>query len=212
MTQRIALYGGSFDPIHFGHLIIARAVAEKIAAARVLLLPTASPPHKDANNLTPARHRATMIRLAIEGDPLFELNDFDMSRPGKTYTVDTIRHFRSHHNSNTELCWIIGADSLAELNDWYEVETLVDLCRIVTAARPGWDNPSLEHLRAKLSVSQIERLRRDVLETPRIDISATMIRERVRANQTIRYLVPEPVCSYIRRNKLYLVDSTASDA
>jgi nicotinate-nucleotide adenylyltransferase len=210
MSHRIALYGGSFDPIHVGHLIIARSVAEAINADRVLLLPTASPPHKEAGALTSAGHRAQMVRLAIEDERLFELNDHDMTREGKTYTVDTIRHFLAQFDDGTEICWIIGADSLAELADWYEVATLVDLCRIVTAARPGWDDMSLDHLTSRLSAAQIARLKENILETPRIDISATMIRHRTRTGRSIRYLVPESVRAYIEQHRLYKVDSTAS--
>lgn len=203
MGQRIALYGGCFDPIHHGHLIVARAVAERLDIGRVVLLPTADPPHKRAVSLTPAAHRAEMIRLAIRGEGLFELSDYDLTRPGPTYTLDTVRHFRTMLGAAAEMFWIIGADSLAELPTWHRVAELVDACRIVTACRPGWEAPDLSGLRKLLSGPQLARLTADIVETPRIDISATDIRRRVAAGWSIRYLVPDAVAAYIAQHGLY---------
>ena len=137
MAERIALYGGSFNPIHSGHLIIARAVAEQLDLTRVILLPSKHPPHKQAEALLDAAHRAEMVRLAIPDEPLFEFSDFDLTRDGPSYTVETVAHFRKSLGAAVELFWIIGADSLAELSTWHRVCDLVDTCRIITAARPG---------------------------------------------------------------------------
>lgn len=199
----IALFGGSFDPIHHGHLIIARSVAEHCSLDRVVFLPTANPPHKSTAGMTPANHRAEMVRLAIANEPRFDLSDFDLLRPGPTYTIETIDHFRGKLPDVDPLCWIIGADSLNELPTWYRVHQLVDSCRIVTAARPGYDVINWHSLARVFNVGQIERLRMGVLDTPRIDISATEIRSRARRKLPIRYLVPDAVADYIHQHKLY---------
>jgi len=203
MAQRVGLFGGSFNPIHNGHLIVARAVAERLKLDRVILLPSARPPHKGDRKLLDATYRAEMVRLAIEGEPLFECSDFDLTRNGPSYTIDTVMHFRESLGPQAELHWIIGADSLSELTTWHRVRDLVDACRILTAARPGWDAIDWTPLRAILSDAQVAALQAGVLPTPRIDISSTDIRRRVREGRSIRYLVPEPVWSYIDRYALY---------
>jgi nicotinate-nucleotide adenylyltransferase len=202
-VNRIGLYGGSFDPIHIGHVIVARSVAESLGLDRVIFLPSASPPHKDSSDLLSQEHRARMAELAIANEPLFALDDYDLTRKGPTYTVETVAYFKGLFGAGAELAWIIGADSLPELKSWHRVSELVDACRIVTAARPGWEAPDLSILRPELSDEQIERLGRDILATPRIDVSATDIRRRVRTGRSIRYLVPDAVGDYIQRHELY---------
>jgi len=204
MARRVGLYGGSFNPIHVGHLIVARSVAERLDLERVILLPTSRPPHKRAGDLIAAEHRAAMVRLAIQGEAVFDYSDHDLTAAGPTYTVETVAHFGRELGEGTELHWIIGCDSLAELATWYRVGALVDSCRIVTAARPGWDASSaLASLAGKLDVDQIERVRAGVLETPEIDVSATDVRARLRAGSSIRYLVPDAVREYILAHRLY---------
>lgn len=205
MAQRVGLYGGSFNPIHNGHLIVARAVAERLHLDRVILLPSARPPHKWDRQLLDAGHRAEMVRQAIKAELLFEFSDYDLTRDGPSYTIDTVTHFRELLGPHVELHWIIGADSLAELTTWYRVSDLVDACRIVTAARPGWDTIDWTPLRTVLSDAQVATLQADVLQTPRIDISSTDIRRRVREGQSIRDLVPDAVQKYIETRALYRV-------
>ncbi len=204
MAERVALFGGSFNPIHFGHLIMARSVAEKLALDRVVFLPTANPPHKDATTLVDGSHRAQMVTLAIEGEPRFALDDYDLHRSGRTYTIETVAHFRRRLGSDAEIHWIIGADSLPDLTHWHQVSALVDSCRMVVASRPGWDRLDFDVLRACLSDAQIARLRSECLDTPRIDISATQIRGRTSEGRSIRYLTPEPVRAYIKAHNLYV--------
>jgi len=203
MSQRIALFGGSFNPVHSGHLIIARSVAEQLHLDRAILLPSASPPHKTAAALLDPQHRLAMVQLAIDGEPLFEVNDHDLTREGPSYTVDTVAHFREELGLDVVLHWLIGADSLVELTSWYRARALVDSCRIVTAARPGWEKIDFDVLRTRLSEDQIASLKAGLVDTPHIDISATDIRRRIRAGKSIRYLVPDSVREYIARHGLY---------
>ncbi len=204
MSEVIALFGGSFNPIHIGHLIAARSVAEQIGAIRLIFIPSANPPHKTNADLADAADRLEMTRLAAAGEPGWEVADCELRRSGPSYTIDTVLHFRRQFGDSARLCWIIGADTLPELVGWYRVEELVERCRIVTAARPGWERPDLDVLRARLTAAQVERLAADVLDTPRIDIAATDIRRRVREGRSIRYLVPDAVAEYIRARRLYL--------
>lgn len=202
--DKIGLFGGSFNPIHHGHLIIARALAERANLSRVIFLPCGEPPHKDETQLIDGVHRGEMVKLAIAGEPLFAFSDYDLIRPGPTFTIETVRHFRSEFGKDVELHWIIGADTLRELPTWRLVTDLVDECRVVTAVRSGWTSDVWEELAQTFSFDQIARLREDVYETPLIDISATDIRHRMAADRSIRYLVPQGVAGYIRDNDLYL--------
>jgi len=199
----VGLYGGSFNPIHHGHLIIARAVAERLGLSRVVFIPSANPPHKSTEGLADATDRLAMARLAIGDEPGFEVSDIEIRRTGPSYTILTVEDFARQVGDGVPLCWMIGGDTLPELHTWHRAGELVDLCRIVTAGRPGFEMADLSVLEPILSVEQIQRLRADILDTPRIDISATDIRRRVAEGHSIRYLVPDPVRAYIDEHGLY---------
>lgn len=203
MARRIGLYGGTFDPIHMGHLIVAEAVADVARLDRVLFLPSSDPPHKNSERITPGEVRAQMIEAAINRNPRFALDRFDLDRAGPTFTIDTVRHFAATLGSSTELAWIIGADSLAEISSWRDAGDLIDSCEVLTAARPGWEQPDWGGLSRALGESRVERLRRGVLATPLLEIAASEIRERIRTGRSIRYLVPESVEDIVRRSGLY---------
>jgi nicotinate-nucleotide adenylyltransferase len=199
----VLLFGGTFDPIHHGHLIVSRSAAEQLGVARVVLIPSSAPPHKVGHQVTDAWNRLEMAQLAVEGDELFEVSDCELQREGPSYTLDTIRHFRSLYGDETELYWLIGADSLGDLPNWYAIDQLAAECTIVTAARPGWESEDLSGLEAVLEEEQIRHIRQHILGTPQIDISATEIRKRVRQGQSIRSLIPAPVAEYIDAHRLY---------
>ena len=201
--EKVGLFGGSFNPIHLGHLIVARAVAERVGLARVIFLPSGRPPHKDENDLLDGVHRGAMVELAIAGEAIFSFSDYDLTRHGPSFTIDTVRHFRAGLEADDELCWIIGADSLRELPTWRSVGELVEACRIITAARPGWKTDVWDDLRRTFNDDQVAKIRSGVVETPLIDISATDIRRRVSSGLSVRYLMPGQVIRYIRANKLF---------
>jgi nicotinate-nucleotide adenylyltransferase len=209
MATRVGLYGGTFDPIHVGHLIVARAVHEQLSLDRMVVIPSARPPHKSPMGLTASSHRLAMARLAVESEPGFEVSDCEAKRTGPSYTIDTVAEFRGTLGPDAELIWIIGADTLGELASWYRVGELVEACRFIVVARPGYESPDLTALRAQLTAEQINRLRDSLIDTPRIDISATEIRQRVGKGSSIRWLVPESVCRYIIDHQLYRTDTQA---
>jgi nicotinate-nucleotide adenylyltransferase len=204
MSQPIGLYGGSFDPIHFGHLISARSIAEKLDLARIVLIPSARPPHKRDVVLSDVNHRLEMAKLAVAGDSLFEVSDVELHREGPSYTLDTVGEFRARLGAGVDMTWIIGADSLPELPTWYRIADLVTQVRIVTATRPGWTPPPLGALMAAVGPERALALLEDCVPTPAIDISSTQIRERVLHQKSIRYMTPESVTSYIVSKGLYI--------
>lgn len=199
----IALFGGTFNPIHFGHLIAARAIAEHFDLARVILIPAAYPPHKWPHELADARHRLEMCRLAVAGEPRLEVSDIELQQGGMNYSIRSVEEFRRALGPDVRLHWIIGADTLAQLRNWHRVRQMVELCRIITAVRPGFERPDLSGLLETLSPEQVTRIRDGIVPTPHIDISATEIRWRVREGRSIRYLVPESVREYILDHGLY---------
>ena len=199
----VLLFGGSFDPVHFGHLIVSRFVAETLGIKRVVLIPAPKPPHKQGHRLAPSVDRLAMCRLAVSGDHQFEVSNWEIEQSGLSYTLNTVNHFRAVLPSETHLYWLIGKDSLVELGSWYHVGELVDSCTLVTAARPGYENPDLSGLSGPLTSSQIEKLRRHIIISPLIDISATDVRTRVNSGHGIRYLVPDSVAAYISERGLY---------
>ena len=203
MSGGILLYGGTFDPIHNGHLIVCRAAAEKLGVEKVILIPSAVPPHKQDKICSAPQDRLALAQLAVEGEPLFKVCDCEMKRPGPSYTLDTVRGFQDRCGQEISLYWLIGADSIGELASWYKIEQLVQECTIVTAVRPGYKEPDFSGLEKVLSKSQIARLQENCLATPLIEISATDIRRRVARGTSIRYMTPVAVQDYIEKTGLY---------
>jgi nicotinate-nucleotide adenylyltransferase len=201
-APRVLLFGGTFDPIHHGHLIVSRAAAEELGCHRVVLIPSARPPHKQAHALSDGRQRLAMARAAVAGEPDFAVSDWEMSQEGPSYTLRTVQHFQQALR-DTDLYWLIGMDSLAELHTWYRLAELVAACTFVTATRPGDQPPDWNRLAEIVGPDALSRLQKHVLATPAIEISATRIRHRVRDGRSIRYLVPPPVADYIAARGLY---------
>lgn len=176
---------------------MARAVAERLDVGRVVLIPSRTPPHKPRDGLAPAEQRLALCRAAVTGDGLFDVSDWELHQPGPNYTLLTVRHFRQRLGANAWLGWLIGMDSLIDLPTWHEVGQLAAACTLVTAARPGFELPSLREHAQLVAANDLKRIRAHVLETPRIDISASEIRARLRSGRSIRYLVPEAVAALI---------------
>lgn len=201
IIMEIGLLGGTFDPIHLGHLIIAEAVRENLGLSRVLFVPAGQPWLKATREITAPEHRLKMVELAIESNPYFAVSTYELDRPGPSYSVDTVAFLRDEIGPDAGLYFIVGADALAELPRWKEPAKLAALCRIVGVGRPGAPKPDLPALeKAVPGVSTLINL----LDVAQIGISSTKIRELVKNGRSIRYLVPLSVEEYIYENKLYL--------
>lgn len=205
MVAKIGILGGSFDPIHVGHLIVAESIADRMGLDSVLFVPCHTPPHKNAACLSAGEHRLRMIELAVEGNPRFRACDVELVRGGVSYSVDTVALLKSRHGQETEFYFIVGADSLTELATWRECKRLLSLCTVVTAARPGWDLGSWRPREGLYTPGDISVLKGHVMETPLIGVSSTEIRRRRQAEESIRYLVPAAVEKYIVENNLYVL-------
>ena len=205
MADRLVLYGGTFDPVHNGHLITARVVAEARGYDKVVLLPSASPPHK-ASARAGGAERLEMLRLATAGDEMFEVRDLEINRPGKSYTFDTLHAFRKIHGPDVELHWIVGADMLADLPNWHRAAEVVDQARIVIALRPPWHErieQTLADLAGRLGADRTRKLAEGLVRTPLIDISSSEIRRRIACGLPVRYFVCDAVADFIREKGLY---------
>ena len=198
--MKVGILGGTFDPVHLGHLIIAEEARYKLELAEVLFAPTGQPWLKANRSITPATDRLEMLRRALESNPYFRLSTVDLDRPGPTYSVDTIADLQKELEAETELYFIIGLDALAELPTWREPAKLADMCQIVGVTRPGRPNFDLSSLEPAIPQASHRII---ILEVPQIDISSTEIRERVARGLPIRYQVPETVEQYIRERRLY---------
>lgn len=208
MARRVLLFGGTFDPVHHGHLITARSVAEQGGYEKVTLVPAAQGPHKAAAAAS-AQQRLDMLKLAVEGDDGFDICRDELLRAGPSYTLDTLEAIRRRLGSDVELHWVVGADMLAELPTWHRVGEVMSLATIIVAARPPWDSRMadiLDGLSSSLGSDSVEQLRRAVVRTPLIDISSTRIRERWAGGLSIRFLVPPAVGRYIATHGLYCGD------
>lgn len=205
MGEKVVLFGGTFDPVHNGHLIAARRVAERRRFKRITLVPAASPPHKDPARAA-GRHRLNMLRLAVEGEQMFEVCDVELRRAGPSFTFDTLSQVRDSRGGNVPLCWLIGADMLEQVHTWHRAAEVVEAAEIITMVRPPWDRrlpEILEALAEHFRPEQVRRLRDSIVQTPLLEISSGEIRDRVRRGRSIRLLVPEAVRAYIEAERLY---------
>lgn len=200
MPCRIGLMGGTFDPVHHGHLYIAEAARETFALEQVLFIPVGNPPHKQHRRITPARDRLSMLSLAVAGNPWFSVSALETDRRGPTYTVDTLTALQAE-SPDAVYYYIIGADTLLEVQNWKSFDQVAGLCRFIVLHRPGVPRPQAQ--------AEGEALRRtygaqiEWMESLLLEISSQDIRQRTAQNRSIRYLVPEPVAGYIRRMQLY---------
>lgn len=199
--MNIGVLGGTFDPVHRGHIMVAEEVKARLNLAEVLFVPTAQTPLKEDSSILSAEHRVQMVLLAIADYPYLKLSTVEINRAGPSYTVDTIAELRDRYGAGDELFFILGWDSLAQLPQWKEPSRLVQLCHLVAVPRPGFSLPDLKSLEAVIPGLARSLI---VLDKPKIDIRATEIRERAARGLSIRHLVPEPVDEYIRKHKLYL--------
>ena len=198
--MKIGVLGGTFDPIHIGHLKVAEAVTTSLTLDEVIFMPAGQPWLKINNAISPAEHRLQMMRLALAGRANFRLSTMEIERPGPTYTVDTMAELERQLGEGDELFFILGWDNLTQLPQWHEPSRLIKLCRLAAVPRVDFSPPDLASLEA--AIPGLEQ-RVILLEKPRIDVNASEIRRMVRDGLSIQDLVPEVVERYIKEHKLY---------
>lgn len=197
--MKIGLMGGSFDPIHNGHLVLAEQVRTRFQMDKIIFVPSGIPPHK--TTVVSKEHRYEMTKLAIEDNPYFEISTIELDQDDKTYTIDTVKKIKEIYGASTEVYFITGADAMIDLPNWKNFEELVSLCKFIGSTRPGIDDSELfgqidsivKNFKADITITQV----------PALAISSTDIRRRVKYNLSIKYLLPSKTEDYIYKNCLY---------
>lgn len=197
---KIGIMGGTFDPIHTGHLVTAEAVRVEYELDKVLFIPAANPPHKQHFHVETSVHRYMMTVMATSSNPHFYVSSIEIERPGISYTIDTVLELIKQYGENTELYFIVGSDAVQELASWKDIDHLLELCHFIAANRPG-SIYTLDDTINHLGVKGCKRIHS--LPTLELEISSTDIREKVRQGRSIKYIVPESVESYILKENLY---------
>ena len=194
--MKVCLFGGTFDPPHLGHLIIAQTIFEAENFDQIVFVPAYQPPHKNGMKTSPVDQRLEMLNIAIKENPNFIMSDLEIERKGLSYSIDTIMEYKKQNNLNSnELFYLMGSDSLRQFKKWKDPKMIIDESRVIVAIRPGFRPSDIPNwILAKIQFASI----------PRIEISSTTIRERWVNDKTIRYMVTESVWQYINKNKLYL--------
>jgi len=187
--MKIGIFGGTFNPIHIGHLILAEEAREKLMLDRVIFVPTYLPPHKGNSDIAPANARLAMVKLALKDNKYFFVSDIEIKRNGCSYTIDTLKEFKKAYPKD-ELYFVIGSDLLKYLDDWKDLSDVIKLVKFIVATRPGYPLESLPSYISTLAIRAV-------------DVSGFEIRKAIKEDKSFRYLVTEAVFNYINKNKLY---------
>lgn len=198
--MKTGLFGGTFDPIHNGHLAVAEDMRLKLELDRIIFIPARLPWLKSFRQLSKGHHRVEMVKLAVASNPCFEVSEMEMERPGPSYTVDTVEEMRASLGLADEIYFIAGADAIMDMPLWKEPERVMSLCQIAAARRPG--APDIDAVALQSVIPQASSCVR-IIDVPQVDISSTAIRERIRRGKSISGMVPVAVERYIYDNKLY---------
>ncbi|HPW40849.1 MAG TPA: nicotinate-nucleotide adenylyltransferase [Bacillota bacterium] len=199
--SRIGIMGGTFDPIHYGHLAAAEAARIEFGLCKVIFMPVGNPPHKQSQAISDAEHRYRMTALATSSNSGFEVSRLEVDKAGITYTFDTMKELRNIYGEAPAIYFITGADAVLELLTWYKLGELLTLCKFIAVTRPGFDICKLEQKIAEITSKYDGEI--ICLEVPLLEISSTDIRERIRSGKPVKYLLPEEVEAYIHKNGLY---------
>jgi nicotinate-nucleotide adenylyltransferase len=203
--QRIGIFGGTFDPVHVGHLIMAEQCREAGQLDQVWFIPSARPPHKQDQPLTPFAQRVEMLALAIAGMPAFRVDELEKDRPGPSYTAETLEELGRRH-PQTDFALLLGSDCLPDLPGWHRPERILELAELLIFARPGWPVLNEDEMRASLQLSGQAPLRLRTIQAPLINIASRDLRQRAAQQRSLRFLVPRAVECYILEKKLYRKD------
>jgi len=210
-VRKIALFGGTFDPIHLGHTTVAEDVAEHIDAEKVIFIPAKCSPLKGSLPKASDKHRLKMIALAIAGKKTFEVSDCELKKPAPSYTLETVKQFRDEYGDDALIHWLIGADSIDDLTYWYQIVELIDTCILTTMYRAGCAPPDFSRFEPQWGRWRIEKLQQNIIKTPLIDISSTEIRNRLASGWDVTGMLSPSVAEYIRKHGLYQPKSKTND-
>jgi nicotinate-nucleotide adenylyltransferase len=205
--MRIGIFGGTFDPIHYGHLILAEQCREQGPLDEVWFLPAPRPPHKGEHALTRFEQRVEMLTLAIAGNPAFRIDEMEKERTGPSYTAETLAELHRRHPGD-EFFLMVGSDTLADLPSWREPQQVVRLASLLVARRPNHDVTPVDELRVRLALPESIPLQIEVVEMPLIDIASRDLRRRAAADRSLRYFLPRAVEIYIQDKHLYSARKT----
>ncbi len=204
MTKRkIALFGGTFDPIHLGHIRVASFTLDKLGAELIIIIPAKRSPLKVDSPIAGDDDRINMIKLATSNVSGFEVSDFELKKEPPSYTLNTIKHFQEKY-PDSQLYWLIGADNINDLPAWYKIETLIDECFITTMCRPGFDKPDFSKFAELWGSERTKKLQGNIIETPLVDISSTEVRARLTQGMDVSDMLDSDVADYIKKNNLYM--------
>lgn len=203
MKRKIVLFGGTFDPVHNGHTIVAAGAAREIGAEKLFFIPARRSPHKQLLPQADACHRVKMIDLAIAGIENFAVSCCELDRPEPSYTLQTVRQFKVRFGPDAQIYWLVGADSLDELPHWYEIKKVIDECKLSVMFRAGFARPDFTRFIEVLGEDRAEKLRQNVIETPLVDISSSEIRKRLARSEDVKDMLHPAVLAYVRENHLY---------
>lgn len=188
--KRVGILGGTFNPVHIGHLTIAQMVCQQVGLDRVIFIPSYLPPHKSGRDVISARDRYQMLRLAVKGNPQFRTCDFEIKKKGRSYSIETVKYLKEAYPRGTKFFFIIGSDLLPKLHTWKDINELKKMVTFLSVNRPGFKQKK-------------SRIRVRSVTVPGLHSSSTFARQRLLAGKTVKYLVPENVLRYIQKKKLY---------
>jgi nicotinate-nucleotide adenylyltransferase len=203
MKRKIALFGGTFDPIHLGHTTVAAEACEHIGAEKIIFVPAKRSPLKGFTPSASDAHRLKMIALAIADNKNFELSDYELQKPAPSYTLQTVRHFQAEFGGETAVYWLLGADSIGDLPYWHRIVELIDQCNLSTMYRAGCDPPDFPRFESIWGRQRVEKLQRNIIPTSLIDISSTEIRTRLADGRDVSDMLHSAVADYIYGRGLY---------
>lgn len=203
MKRKIVLFGGTFDPIHYGHTGVAENALRHIGAEKVVFIPARRSPHKHFFPVADASQRLDMIALAIADNEKFCLSDCELKRPEPSYTLQTVRHFHQHYGQDAAIYWLTGADSVDDLPAWYKICELINRCNLCVMLRAGFQPPDFDKFEDVLGHERLTKLKQNVVPTPLIDISSTQIRKRLSLGRDVTDMLHPAVLDYIRKHNLY---------
>lgn len=199
----IALFGGTFDPIHLGHTTVAQAAADHLAADRLVFIPVKQSPLKNVSPVASEMQRLEMIKLALGTHDRFDLSDFEVNGPVPSYTLHTVKHFRERFGAACSLHWLVGADAVQGLARWYGVSELLSLCSLSVMYRAGCETPDFSGFERIWGQVYTDKLKRQVIPTPLIPVSSTEVRNKIRRGDALGESLAPGVCAYIKEKELY---------